>query len=167
MYGAMMIAWSRRYTRNASLDHRPIVLTTSKGTPCRRSSRVAPIHMPWPWKHSISSVLHSSLRVSMKASCVRERRPFGWCQEKMWSREGGLFMLKWLSRAACGSDGPGWVDQNTSSPSREDLMTRMWNTVNLRLLQSVRWLMFDLFTCCSGWKNFRVGTVNSPKRASE
>ena len=55
MKGAIIIACCRRYKRKESPDQRPNDLTTSKGTPLRRYSRVAPMRMPWPLRDSIPS----------------------------------------------------------------------------------------------------------------
>ena len=46
MYGARICTCFLRYRMNVSLDHWPFTFMMSKGTPCRRYSRVEPILMP-------------------------------------------------------------------------------------------------------------------------
>ena len=77
MYGAITIACWRRYSVKASLDQRPIVLTTSNGIPRRRYSSVPPMRMLWPLrlaKGVMGGMLARRLRNSV---FVRGRRPFG------------------------------------------------------------------------------------------
>jgi hypothetical protein len=46
IYGAIIVACLCKYNVKASLDHLPIDLTTSKGTPLSKYSNVPPILMP-------------------------------------------------------------------------------------------------------------------------
>lgn len=168
MYGAIILAWSRRYKVKASLDHLPIVLTTSKGTPRRRYSRVPPIRSPWPLRSGRPAADAARDTLFVNSDLDKGRRPFSCFHANKWSSGLAVLMRMWLAIADLGSVGPSWAAQYAPSPaSGEDFVLGRMKLVTGRPLRSVDSTIPALDMCFFGSKPLTVLTVNSPNLAMQ
>lgn len=152
---------------NASLDHLPMVFTTSKGTPRNRYSSVPPMRKPWPFRSGslAAAVTVASLLVSsfldnglMPLACFQANR----CAVPL-----AGFTRKWFSNAAFGSVAPSCAAQYAVSPSiGETLVLGKWNFVTTRPWRSVVSEIPFLGMCFAGSYSLMALTVNSPSLAT-
>ena len=167
MYGAMIMACWWRYKVRASLDHQPRDFMTSKGTPCSKNSSIPPIRIPCPLRSISPRAVATVLILSKKVLLVNGQKPLRCLYANRCPLAGGLLTWRWFSSRALGSVMLSWYDQNTSYPSVAHFVFGRWNTVTSKPLWSLLTEISDGLTCHVGSNAVRVGTVNSPVRATE
>ena len=137
MYGAMTTACFLRYNWKESPAQRPFAFITSKGTPCRRYSRVDPILIPCPCKGSSPAARTASPTLSRNFDLVSVRRVFATLYENKCDASDGWLILRCCASALVGSVSPSWEAQYMSSPLLPaDLVLGRCSTVTLRPLRS-------------------------------
>ena len=83
-----------------------------------------------------------------------------------WPSLGGLLTHRWFSKKFCGSDGPSWNVQETSSLSAEHLVLGSWKAITLcplwsSFLHTLARVMWSMLV-----NVVRDGMVNSPECAA-
>ena len=78
IYGARICACFLRYKMKVLLDQHSFTFMTSKGTPCRRYSRVDPIRIPWPCRGSRPAAHAAFANSEMNLELVRGLCPDLW-----------------------------------------------------------------------------------------
>ena len=112
----MICACFCRYPLKASLCQRPLALTTSKGTPHSRYSKVDPIWIPCPgcFSSPFSSMI---LWILVRKMVLVIGRMLSLClNAKRWFPSGRLLILIWFARAFCRSTTPFCLAQKIFSP---------------------------------------------------